>query len=157
MAKPTTYNSLSEAITATHYVEQLLGAEYQWISNRLSWLFISQSFCITGYVILSTSTGLRFVGDNTIAILKMELPFLGIIFCVFVGVTVLAATPVARIFATAPGRLTGYINENNPLTIPLVGVEGDLREEKWTYWCGELPHRVLPWVLGVFWLMLLIG
>jgi hypothetical protein len=156
MAKPTTYNSLSEAIAAAHYVEQLLGAEHQWINNRLSWLFISQSFCISAYVILSTSTGVRFEGGNTITILKVGLPVLGIICCVFVGVAVLAATRVARSFANERGRLARYINENSPITIPLVGVEGDLREEKWTYWCGELPHRVLPWALGVFWLVLLI-
>ena len=156
MAKPTTFNSLAEAIAAANYVEQLLGAEYQWINNRLSWLLISQSFCITAYTILSTSTGVRFVGGNTIAILEAGLPVFGIICCVVVGVAVFAATRVAHSLAKERGRLARYINENSPTAIPLTGSESDLREKKWTYWCGELPHRILPWALGVLWLVLFI-
>jgi len=55
-------DNLAEAIAAAAYVEQLLAAEQQWITNRLSWLFISQSFCLTAFVILATSTGTRFPG-----------------------------------------------------------------------------------------------
>ena len=44
MTKAIAFNSLAEAIGVAQYVEQLLGAENQWINNRLSWLFISQSF-----------------------------------------------------------------------------------------------------------------
>jgi hypothetical protein len=47
MGESITFKSLAEAIGTANYVPQLLGAEYQWISNRLSWLLISQSFCIT--------------------------------------------------------------------------------------------------------------
>ncbi len=156
MAKPTTFNSLAEAIAAANYVEQLLAAEYQWINNRVSWLFISQSFCITAYTILSTSIGVRFVGGDTIAILQVGLPVFGFISCVVVGLAVFAGTHTARGLANERGRLTRYVNENSPTTIPLVGVDGDLREKKWTYWCGELPHWVLPWVLGALWLLLTI-
>ncbi|MGO8749463.1 MAG: hypothetical protein ACLQNE_26185 [Thermoguttaceae bacterium] len=156
MSKPTSFNSLAEAIGAANYVQQLLGAEYQWIHNRLSWLLISQSFCISAYAILSTSTGVRFVGDNTIAIMKTGLPVFGIICCLFVGIAILAATRVAQSLANERGRLVGYINENSPTAIPLPGVAGDLIEKRWTYWAGELPHWVLPWVLGAFWLSLMI-
>ncbi len=156
MTKPTTFNSLSEATAVANYVGQLLGAEYTWISNRVSWLFISQSFCITAYVILETSTGSRFVGHKSIRILDIGLPIFGIICCVLVGVAVLAARQVARSLANERGRLVRYINENSPATIPLPGVTGDLTKKEWTYWSGELPHWVLPWILGVLWLLLLI-
>jgi len=156
MAKPVTFNSISDAIGAANYVQQLLGAEYQWINNRVSWLFISQSFCITAYAILSTSTGVRFVRGNAVAVLAVGLPIFGIICSAVVGVAVFAATRVARSLAKERGRLVRYINENSPATIPLTGAEGDLREENWTYWSGELPHWVLPWVLGLLWLLLVI-
>jgi hypothetical protein len=58
--------------------------------------------------------------------------------------------------ANERARLVRYINENSPTTIPLPGVAGDLIEKRWTLWGGELPHRVLPWVLGGLWLLLMI-
>ena len=155
MAEPVTFNSLAEAIGTANYVQQLLGAEYQWINNRLSWLFISQSFCITAYAILSSSTGARF-GRKTIGILELGLPAFGIICCVLVGVAVFAATQVAHSLANERARLVRYINENSPATIPLSGVAGDLIKKRWTSWGGELPHWVLPWVLGALWLLLMI-
>ena len=156
MAKPVTFNNVSEAIDAANYVQQLLGAEYQWINNRVSWLFISQSFCITAYTILATSTGVRFAGRNTISILEVGLPVFGIISCATVGVAVFAATRVARRLARERVRLTLCMNENSPVTISLVGAESDLRKDGWTYWSGELPHWILPWVLAVLWLLIII-
>ena len=156
MTKPITFNSLAEAIDAANYVQHLLNAEYQWINNRLSWLFISQSFCIMAYTILATSTAIRFPGPYTISILKLGLPVFGIICCALVGVAIFAATRVARSLANERARLVRYINENSPATIPLVGAEGDLREKLWISCSGELPHLVLPWVLGVLWVFLII-
>ena len=156
MNTPITFNNLAEAIGAANYIEQLLGAEYQWINNRLSWLFISQSFCITAYTILTTSTGVRFVGDDTIAILKVALPVFGIICCASVGIAIFAAVQVAYNLGNERGRLVRYINENSPARIPLPGLAGDLIEKRWIYWAGELPHWILPSVLGALWLLLLI-
>ena len=155
MAKPKTFNSGSDAMGAANYIQQLLNAEYQWINNRVSWLFISQSFCITAYAILATSTGVRFVKGNAIMVLALGIPVFGIVCCAVVGVGVFAATSVVRSLANERRRLVSYINENMPTTIPLAGAEGDLRKANWTYWFGELPHWVLPWVLGVLWLFLL--
>lgn len=152
MSKPTTFNSLAEAMSTASYIEQLLLAEYQWINNRVSWLFISQSFCITAYTILATSSGVRFAGSRAISVLELGLPLFGIICCVVVGAAVFAATRVAGSLANERRRVVHYINEQSPLTIPLVGAEGDLRDRGWISWTGELPHVILPWVLGVFWL-----
>ncbi len=156
MAKPIIFNNLSDSIDAANYVQQLLVAEYQWINNRLSWLLISQTFCIMAYTILSTSTDTRFVESNTIAVLRIGLPAFGIVCCVTVGVAILAAMRVVRSLANERGRLVRHVNENSPATIPLVGSEADLQEANWIYWCGDLPHWVLPWVLGVLWLALMI-
>jgi hypothetical protein len=155
MGKPTSFNSLPEAIGAATYVEQMLFAEYQWINNRLSWLFISQSFCISAYTILSTSAAERFADRNTIAILQKGLPIFGMVCCVVVFLAVSAAKKVAGSLKKERARLVHYINENSPAVIPLTGAEGDLKDAKWTYWCGELPHWVLPWVLGILWFALM--
>jgi hypothetical protein len=40
MGELRTFNSLAEAIGTANYVQQLLGAEYQWINNRLSRLLL---------------------------------------------------------------------------------------------------------------------
>ncbi len=69
MAKPMTFNSLTEAVSVANFIESLIVTEYQWINNRVSWLFISQSFCVTAFTILSTSTVTRFVGRRTTEIL----------------------------------------------------------------------------------------
>lgn len=75
---------------------------------------------------------------------------------VMVGVAVVAATRVARGLADERRRLVRDVNESSPATIPVPGTEGDLREAKWIEWAGGLPHRVLPWVLGIFWLRQII-
>lgn len=43
---------LKDALALAAHIEQLLMAEQQWILNRLSWLFTSQSFLITAFVVL---------------------------------------------------------------------------------------------------------
>jgi SNF family Na+-dependent transporter len=155
MDKPTRFASVTEATTVAMYLEQMLLAEYQWISNRLSWLFISQSFCISAYTILSTSAASRFVDRNTIAVLQKGLPIFGMICCVVVFLAVSAAKRVAKSLKQERARLVHYINENSPTMIPLTGEEGDLKDERWTYVLGELPHWVLPWVLGILWFYLI--
>jgi hypothetical protein len=34
-----------EAVEAAKYIEQLFVAEQSWLTNRQSWLYLSQSFC----------------------------------------------------------------------------------------------------------------
>jgi hypothetical protein len=155
MSKPVTFNNLAEAIIAANYVQQLLTAEYQWINNRVSWLFISQSFCISAYTILITSSSERFAGGSSIPILKNGLPVFGIICSVMVGGAVFAAQRVVRSLSMERCRIVHYINENSPATIPLAGTEGDLREQHWIPWIGKMPHIILPWVLGLLWLLLI--
>ncbi len=155
MTKPVTFNNVAEAISAANYVQQLLNAEYQWISNRVSWLFISQSFCISAYVILQTSTAQRFAGSLDIIVLSRGLPAFGIICCVMVGCAVFAAQRVVRSLSIERQKIVHYINENSPATIPLAGAEGNLRNQRWITLIGGMPHRILPWILGLLWFFLI--
>jgi hypothetical protein len=70
-----------------------------------------------------------------------------------VGVAVLAAAQLARRLAAEHRSSLQYINENTPVSFPEAGRGGDPAVRGWTYWPGELPHRVLPWILAAFWLM----
>jgi hypothetical protein len=42
---------LKDALALAAYIEELLMTEQQWIMNRLSWLFTSQSFLLTAFVL----------------------------------------------------------------------------------------------------------
>lgn len=151
------FGQLMDAIVAAGYVEQLLASEHQWIANRLSWLFISQSFCITAYAILSTSNGVREGAQLQLTVLRFGVPILGIICSLTVGLSVAAANAVVRHLANERARLTQYINTQSGMTIPLVGVDSALRQRnlRWTTWTGGLPGW-LPWILMAFWLFILI-
>jgi hypothetical protein len=155
MSKPAAFNNLAEAIAAANYVQQLLTTEYQWINNRVSWLFISQSFCIMAYTSLITSTGQRYSESMDISVLGRGLPVFGMICSVVVGTAIFAAQRVVRSLTYERQRIVHYINENSPATIPLAGAEGDLRNQRWIPWLGGIPHKILPWVLGLLWLSLI--
>src|SRR5262249_14453135 len=110
LVSPLRFVSCSEAVAAAAYVEQVLAAEHQWITNRLSWLFVSQSFCITAYTILVTTTAARDGADRLINILRVGLPLLGIVCCFAVGIAVIAAASVASKLANERARLSRHIN-----------------------------------------------
>lgn len=156
MAKPATFNSLFDAIQTASYLDTLRHAEYQWIQSRLSWLFISQSFCITAYTVLSIATTERLLQSRSISSLRLGLPIFGIISCVLVGIAVLAAARLARRLATQRHSTLQYINENTPVIFPTAGHGADPAVRGGTYWAGELPHRVLPWILAAFWILQLV-
>ena len=155
-ARQMVFADISEALATAGYVEQVLSAEHQWIANRLSWLFVSQSFCITAYAIVTTSA-LANSGSIHVKILRIGLPVFGIVCCVAVGFAVRAATAVARKLANEGARLTNYINEQTGTMIPLVGVDKNLRDSdlRWTLRIGALPQW-LPWALLILWLTLLL-
>jgi len=157
MEKPTTFNSLFDALQVANHLDTLRHAEYQWIQSRLSWLFISQSFCITAYTVLSIATTEHRLEPRSISMLRWGIPAFGVISCVLVGVAALAAAGVARGIAAERASALRYINEHTPLNIPPNGRNADPSVRGWSYWAGELPHRVLPWILAALWLLQLVG
>jgi len=148
---------LPQAVAVAGYVEQMLTSEHSWITNRLSWLFISQSFCITAYVVLATTSTVRPGAEQQIVILRYGLPLLGIFCSVAVGVAVKAAGEVASHLANERARITKFINAKASTAIPQIGVDLSLRQPdiQSTLWRGALPQW-LPWVLGLLWFALLI-
>jgi len=82
---------LKDALALAAYIEQLLMTEQQWILNRLSWLFTSQSFLITAFVVLLSSSN----HSSTTHFLRIALPLLGLFCCITVALAIRAAERVA--------------------------------------------------------------
>ena len=150
------FSSLAEAITAAMYVEQILAAENMLIVNRLSWLFLSQSFCISAFVVLETSVGSQPVMTARLQALRLAVPILGIICCTFVGLATWAGSFESQRLSNERARLVQYINERSPTKIPNLGAQARLRDYRWTQYGGSLPNRLLPLVLAAFWIVTLV-
>jgi len=88
-------------------------------------------------------------------VLRYGIPLLGIICCAVVGLAVQAAATEGRRLADARALACQAINTLSPVRIPLIGVGPGLRDRPWTHRCGSLP-LILPWVLGTFWIALLL-
>ena len=146
---------LKDALALAAYIEQLLMAEQQWILNRLSWLFTSQSFLITAFVVLLGS------GNHSppAHLLRVALPLLGLFCCVTVAIAIRAAERVRKPLGNRRAFLSMYINDivKSPKLVPVLGSSKGLRDNPWTLHHGSLPHNVLPWVFAALWLLLLIS
>jgi hypothetical protein len=150
------FSGATEAFAAAQYVEQLFTSELQWITHRITWLFVSQSFCITAYTILATSAIARNGFDAQRDVLRIGLPLLGIVCSVFVYCGVRAAGRVAEELADERSRLTAFINERYGVSIPRIGASKSMRDKSihWTFFFGSLPQH-LPLALIALWAFLL--
>jgi hypothetical protein len=146
---------LRDALALAAYIEQLLMTEQQWILNRLSWLFTSQSFLITAFVVLLSS------GNHSPAahLLRIALPLLGLFCCVTVAIAIRAAERVRKPLENRRAFLSMHINDivKSPKLVPVLGSSKALRDNPWTLHHGSLPHIVLPWAFAVLWLLLLMS
>ena len=146
---------LNDVLALAAYIEQLLMTEQQWILNRLSWLFTSQSFLLTAFVVLLSS------GNHSPAahLLRFALPLLGLFCCVTVALAIRAAERVGKPLGNRRAFLSMLINDRvkSPMLIPRLGSSKALRDNPWTLHHGSLPHIVLPWAFAMLWLLLLIS
>lgn len=146
---------LKDALALAAYIEQLLMTEQQWILNRLSWLFTSQSFLLTAFVVLLSS------GNHSPAahLLRFALPLLGLFCCITVALAIRAAERVGKPLGNRRAFLSMIINDRikSPMLVPRLGSSKALRDHPWTLHHGSLPHIVLPWAFAMLWLLLLIS
>jgi len=146
---------LKDSLALAAYIEQLLMTEQQWILNRLSWLFTSQSFLITAFVVLLSSAN----RSSTAHLLLIALPLLGLFCCVTVAIAIRAAERVRKPLENRRAFLSMHINNivKSPKLVPVLGSSKALRENPWTLHHGSLPHIVLPWAFAILWLLLLMS
>ena len=146
---------LKDALALAAYIEQLFMTEQQWILNRLSWLFTSQSFLLTAFVVLLSS------GNHSPAahLLRFALPLLGLFCCITVALAIRAAERVGKPLGNRRAFLSMIINDRikSPMLVPRLGSTKALRDNPWTLYHGSLPHIVLPWAFAMLWLLLLIS
>ena len=146
---------LKDALALAAYIEQLLMTEQQWILNRLSWLFTSQSFLITAFVVLLSSGN----HSSTAHLLRISLPLLGLFCCVTVAIAIRAAERVRKPLGNRRAFLSMHINDivKSPKLVPVIGSSKALRDNPWTLDHGSLPHVILPWAFAILWILLLIS
>ena len=148
------FTEARDAIAAAAYIEQLHATEQHWLTNRLTWLVLSQSFIIAAYVDLITSEGPSRSLENVqraIEIMKWALPAIGLFTCLVVGMAVHAAHIIASNLADQRAQLCREINRLANLEIPLLGGSSRNRpHDTWTLRAGKLP-QYLPWVLAALW------
>ena len=139
------------------YMETILATELTWITHRLTWLFVSQSFCLTTYTILMTTTSVRADCERQVFLLRLGIPAVALLCCAAAGLGANAAGEVAALLADERARMTKTINEKYGTHIPLVGISRGLRDpriQRTIFW-GSLP-RYLPWLFFLFWIVLLV-
>jgi hypothetical protein len=152
--QPRKFEDLKEVVALAAYIEQLHISEQQWIMNRLSWLFTSQSFLLTAFVLLINNAN---DPKPPARLLLFGLPILGFICCTTVGLAVWAAETEGKRLADRRAELSKHINQYSLVKVPMMGISKGLREQPLTHWLGRLPHRFLPWVFALLWLALLLS
>jgi uncharacterized integral membrane protein len=150
------FASLQEAVETAGYIEEVLEAEHQWITNRMSWLFVSQSFLLVAFVTFIVSRT-QAVGRVMFLVLTWGMPLVGLITCCFVSLGIIAAHHEAKKLADVRAKLTIQINTFSPVQIPLIGVAKKHRDTRWTHYLGSWPHLLLPWVLTALWIAVLLA
>jgi hypothetical protein len=150
------FTDIHEAVETACYVEQLLASEYQWITNRLSWLFVSQSFLVVAFITLITSK-LDAVGPWMIRVLTWGLPLVGFIASLLVSLGIMAAQHEAARLSDVRAELTRRINALTPVAIPLIGNSKQNRDTHWARILGAWPHVLLPRFLTLSWLVVLVA
>jgi hypothetical protein len=150
-------DEVDRLLMAAQYVEQLLNSELQWLSNRISWLFVSQAFCLAAHAVVVTAQSIPLPLDYKVMVWAM--PLFGILSCIFVYGSVLAARAVAYRLADERATLTMRINRLMGTSIPRIGARREAREEalRWTRLAGAAPHHILPLALLLIWLALFVA
>lgn len=149
-------DEISDLCAIAQYVEQIMAAEHQWISNRLSWFYMSQTFCLATHAVLVTAQSVHARRD--FEFLLWAMPLFGLVSSILVFFSAKAAESVACSLAEERARLTRQINAAAGVSIPLIGATPPNRQLnlRWTHWAGALPLNILPPGLALIWAILLV-
>jgi hypothetical protein len=151
-------------------VETMIGHELSLIGNRVIWFAISQSFLFGAYATIATdptrntiyeaTDTTRQFGEFTIKLVLFMVPVVGALFAFAARRSVAAAGRVLDELMTSRGSLLTSINtELNQYSIPDLPVVGDAEQRpkslRSTIRDGELPLWLLPWGMGIVWVLML--
>jgi hypothetical protein len=122
--------------------------ELELVGQRMTWLSISHSFLFSAFTVevvarASAAPAIRHV-------LRHAIPMIGIVSAVSVGLAVLAAQASARSLRRERAELEARRADASP-----AGFAPSLTRSAWIVRLGDLPPRLIPWLLAVTWMVLL--
>ena len=119
----------------------------------MTWLLISQSFFVATYARLITSNSLFL---DKLEIMRWALPFLGLITSLSVAFSICAADQVLNDLCDTRANITEYLNKKLPIYLSALSSSDRKGKLKYTALFGAIPHKIIPYFLALFWVLLII-
>ena len=118
--------------------------ELELVGQRMVWLSISHSFLFSAFTVevvarASAASAIRLV-------LRHAIPLIGVVSAIAVGLAVLAAQAAARSLRRERAELEARRADTSPGWLA-----PGLTRSIWILRPGDLPPRLMPWVLALTW------
>nr|WP_315246665.1 hypothetical protein [uncultured Albidiferax sp.] len=120
--------------------------EFDLIGYRMTWLMTSQAFLFTAFTVCVTANEPRMV--SAAVAIQYIVPIVGMLSAFLVALAIGAAHDVVASLKPAREKLETIAERKG---YEVLGVDTQSRD----HWIGNLPSRILPWVLAGLWLVLL--
>jgi hypothetical protein len=149
-------NRWQKVIDLANYVEHLKAAEQHWSTNRMSWLLMSQTFCILAYISLISANENTAGFANVRHLLSWLLPLTASLISCATAISIYAAEYVNHRLIDVRVELAELMNELSGMVIKVPRVGAKKRDDNIRYTLG-LGRFVLlvPVLLVIFWLSVL--
>jgi len=126
--------------------------EYDLMGQRMSWMVISQSFLFSA-VALTANNSVDPSMRKVLSLLRLLMPFVGILSCLFSMAAIFAARSVINRLKTLRNRLEDLFEQQNGDGFDRLGV----RQTDWQHSFGNFPTSFLPLTLIGVWLTILMA
>ncbi|AFY73076.1 hypothetical protein Syn7502_00961 [Synechococcus sp. PCC 7502] len=127
--------------------------EYDLMGQRMSWMVISQSFLFTA-VAASANSSVDHSMRKVIDLLRLLIPSIGILSCLFAIAAIFAARSVINRLKNIRNSLEDALSlEHGEDRFYKLGV----RQTEWQHSFGNFPTSFLPLALICVWLIILVA
>jgi hypothetical protein len=132
-------------------IDEQIRMEYDLMGQRMSWMVISQSFLFSA-IALTANSSVDPSMRKVIELLRLLIPFVGILTCLFAIASIFAARSVINRLKNLRDSLEDALYlQNNQDKFYKLGV----RQNEWQHSFGNFPTSFLPFTLVSIWLMIL--
>ncbi len=141
---------MNEAALRLERIEKYIRMEYDLMGQRMSWMVISQSFLFSA-VALTANSAVDPSMRQIIELLRLLIPFIGILSCLLSSLAIVAARSVIN-------RLKHLRNDLEDKFSSEYGLDKlGVRQTEWQHSFGNFPTSFLPFTLSCVWLIILVG
>lgn len=134
-------------------LDEQIHIEYDLMGQRMSWVVISQSFLFSA-IALTANSSVDISMRKVIELLRLLVPFVGILSCLFSMAAILAARSVINRLKSLRNSLEDSLNlQNGEDGFDKLGV----RQTEWQHSFGYFPTSFLPFTLICVWLIILVA